>query len=946
MSQLAAKYAKLKKMVGGNRERIHYEESFGMPKEEFWKVTLPNPSIRRILAETEFSIRLSEERGGEFDALLDEALDFMQARMDEDGVLTKRTCEEAERILLPLSGAAKEYSLILAAHAHIDMNWMWSWNETVAATIATFQTMLKLMREYPDFHFSQSQGAVYKIIEEYAPELKPEMMKYIKEGRWEVTASAWVETDKNMPSTESLLQHIYQTKKYLKENWEIDPASLNIDFSPDTFGHSANLPELDALGGVDYYYHCRGLDGDNALYRWRAPSGREMIVYREQYWYNSGINPLPGIGLIDVARRSGGLKTGLVVYGVGDHGGGPTRRDIERAMEMMQWPVFPQLRFGTFGEFFKEAETVREQLPLVDHELNVIMPGCYTTQSRLKMANRKTEAALYDAQVWDTFAKCGGVSQSDEKQFASAWQSVLFTHFHDILTGSCVQDSREHAMGEFAHAAAVAESRSALALQGIAGLIDTSDIEIADYAENQAEGAGAGYGVENFTGIPSPERGYGFTRIYHLYNAGAVCREQPCEITVWDWTGDMREIAFTGAAGETLPFQLLDEELQQYWDHKYFRVLVYAKIPAFGFTTVVMSQKEPEEYRIYLQPQGRTHKPSQNVVLENEHLRAEFCFMTGELISLTDKKTGREKLACGKTGGLRYIDTEKKSSSAWNIGRYERISGPLDTTRLHAFEGELCSGFEMVQKVRSSEIKTTVTLMKNAKAFSVQMKADWHEITGETVPVLVYRLPIEKTERFLYDVPAGALYREPNHIDLPGLQYAAAQDGERLLGLVSDSKYGYRGTEDCLTCTLINATYSPDPYPERGIHEIRLSVGVFANDPKEMEEEAFRLNHAVPYQSGSVHKGSLGKQDSFLQAELGTAVLSGISVQAGFATVRLFETNGADTKITLRSGALNVKAAVCCDLLGQETGHAAERLEDGITLPLRAHECLMLKFPL
>ena len=129
------------------------------------------------------------------------------------------------------------------------MNWMWSWHETVASTVATFQTMLKLMEEYPDFCFSQSQASVYQIIEEYAPELKESIQKRIQEGRWEVTASAWVETDKNMPSAESLLNHIRYTKKYLQESWGIDPQALNIDFSPDTFGHSANLPELDALGG-------------------------------------------------------------------------------------------------------------------------------------------------------------------------------------------------------------------------------------------------------------------------------------------------------------------------------------------------------------------------------------------------------------------------------------------------------------------------------------------------------------------------------------------------------------------------------------------------------------------------------------------------------------------------------------------------------------------------
>ena len=126
----------------------------------------------------------------------------------ENGVLTNSACDHAEKILLPLSPDAKEYKLILAGHAHIDMNWMWSWHETVAATLATFRTMLRIMDEYPDFCFSQSQGAVYKIVEDFEPEMMKKIKARIAEGRWEVTASAWVETDKNMPSTESLIKHI------------------------------------------------------------------------------------------------------------------------------------------------------------------------------------------------------------------------------------------------------------------------------------------------------------------------------------------------------------------------------------------------------------------------------------------------------------------------------------------------------------------------------------------------------------------------------------------------------------------------------------------------------------------------------------------------------------------------------------------------------------------
>src|SRR5699024_8456962 len=164
--------------------------------------------------------------------------------------------------------------------------------------------------------------------------------------------------------------------------------------------------------------------------------------YREPYWYNSAITPHIGPGLIDLSRRSGGLKTGLIVYGVGDHGGGPTRRDVERALDMMTWPIYPKIKFGTLLEFFQAAESVREKLPVVDHELEYFAPGCYTTQSRIKRGNRRLEAALCDAESYASLANGLASFQFRKGAFRKAWQDVLFTHFHDIITGSCVQDTR------------------------------------------------------------------------------------------------------------------------------------------------------------------------------------------------------------------------------------------------------------------------------------------------------------------------------------------------------------------------------------------------------------------------------------------------------------------------------------------------------------------------
>ena len=318
--------------------------------------------------------------------------------------------------------------------------------------------MLQIMTEYPDFKFSQSQASVYRILERFAPEMLEEVQQRVAEGRWELTASAWVETDKNMANGESLSRHILYAKNYLSKLFSIDPDSLEVDFDPDTFGHSRNVPEIAANGGVKYYYHCRGRIGDQILNRWRAPSGSELILYTEPFWYNGEIDYTVAEYAVKFSEITGS-KTLLKVYGVGDHGGGPTRRDLDCLMEMNSWPVYPKFTFSTFHQYFHTVETRRETLPVLEGEINFLCDGCYTTQSRIKAGNRRSERALQDAELFDAASVLKAGAKPHPEIFAEAWEKVLFNHFHDIIPGSGVTETREYASGLYQEVAGAAGAR-------------------------------------------------------------------------------------------------------------------------------------------------------------------------------------------------------------------------------------------------------------------------------------------------------------------------------------------------------------------------------------------------------------------------------------------------------------------------------------------------------
>lgn len=921
---LFARFAALKQKAGGNREKSQYEFTMGTDILARNRITPLSPMNRRIFSELLFSLELSKKMEGRFEKEIDAALTLLENAMAEEGVLGNRCCLEAEALLLPLAPFAREYEVLYAAHAHIDMNWMWGFQETVSITLSTFRTILNLMQEYPGFTFSQSQASVYKIVEEYDPDMMDEIKMRIREGRWEVTANAWVETDKNMPDTESLIRHIELTREYLHKTWDIAPGSIRVDFSPDTFGHSRFIPEINSFGNVPYYYHCRGLQQDLTLYRYQAPSGKEILMYKEPYWYNSGVNPDNGTGVFEIEKRCAGLKTALIVYGVGNHGGGPTRQDIERILEMQKWPVFPRLSFGTLHEYFKKAESVREKLPVIDHELNAIFTGCYTTQSRIKLGNRRAEGALLDAEKMSALAHCALGAPFHKEQFDTAWQKVLFCHFHDILTGSGVQETREHAMGQFAQAIAAAQTRQSRAYELLSQQIDTSMFPAEKASHLLAEGAGGGFGIAHYAGVPNPERGGGTTRIYTVFNPSALPRKELVEITVWDYADDLLQTEMTDHAGNVIPHQLLDGKPQRYWDHLYTRILFEARVPAFGHAVYALRKKEITAYPTFLLHQEREELPKGPVILENEYLKASFKAGEGLLHSLILKETGEEMLSA--PAGLHLVRSANDGMTAWRIGRYMGIEPVKETTKVEIQEGKLRSSVIFHQKIMHSTVKMTISLDQGARNLSYHLEVDWHETAQNQpfLPLLTFRLPLKNaSDTLLCDVPAGHALRKAKDMDVPVLTGACAHVPGVTAALISDCKYGFRLSEGLLSLSLINTALNPDPYPERGVHAIRIYLALTDGTPHLLKETAQALTRPMIGVPTGVHPGPLPPVHSLMNMESDHACITSIRItEKGDLAIRLYEAEGKDDAVRIRAP-FDIREAVLTDMDGRVLEKAA-----------------------
>ncbi len=863
------------------------------------------PWAERILAELGFAAEVSRAEGGRYDGTIAKAIESLDGAARAEGTITRTMALQTEQMLAELVPAVKAYEVMCVAHAHIDMNWMWGFQETASVTVDTFRTILKLMEEYPDFTFAQSQASVYHIIEQFAPAMLEPIRSRIREGRWEVTASTWVENDKNMASGEAMARHLLYTKRYLGKLLEIDPDSLTLDFEPDTFGHSVHLPEALVNGGVKYYYHCRGYDGEN-LYRWQAPSGATVLVYREPEWYNGAIEPYMLTNLPSLCQRYG-IKVGLKVYGVGDHGGGPTRRDLNRLLEMQSWPLMPTLTFGTLGGFFRALEPHADQFPLVKGELNYVFTGCYTAQSKIKQANRMAEDRLYDAEALDASASALLPDFIPMGSLEPAWRKLLFNQFHDILPGSGVPETREYALGEFQKLLASAQINANHAMSSLCAAIDTA--KWTPVEDNGISlGAGVGFGLDGAAGFgfPQSERGEGLVRAYTLFNTTQYDRHETAELTLWDWQGDPNRLCVEDAAGRPVDHQLLGEG-DHYWGHRYLRLAIQAQVPAMGYATYVVRQASLQQVPRAIDTNPRCDRMSDApIILDNGRIRASFDPKRMVLISLTDCASGIELLDPAAPAGVFQLIRENPvyGMTSWRVGPYSQVINLNETAEVRVQPPEYGPLRQQVQYTMAfgqSTLKVTLHLDRDSDRLEYAVEADWHEHGSETlgIPQLGFSAPVAGSSGlFRYAVPFGYLDRPALDHDVPALGLACARSCEKpALALLADCKYGFRGTSQGLYVDLIRGSYDPDLYPEDGIHHFRLALALCADDsPRSLGIQADGFQHPLYFAATGLHAGTLPPDASLCQIPQGLRLCAMTPAQENGLIVRLY--NPTDSELS------------------------------------------------
>ena len=816
--------------------------------------------LERIQAQLDFANRLCAAHpahAADWQARIVEAGRLVWTGLDDGQTSIDALTAQAEAILQPIGDVAKGYTLRCISHAHIDMNWMWGWPETVAVVNDTFETMLTLMDEFPGFIFTQDQASTYAIVEKYNPAMFARIQQRVKEGRWEVTASQWVEGDKNMSSGESISRHLLYTRDYFRDKFGLSPEDVQVDFEPDTFGHPATMPTILARGGVKYYYHCRGSNGPH-LYRWIGPDGASLLVFNDIQWYmplapGLIVTPVVAGPVVEFAQATG-LKEMPMLYGVGDHGGGPTRADLRRLIEMNTWPIFPTFAFSTLHGFYRAAEAALDagtaHVETITGERNRVFTGCYTSQARQKWANRRGENLLYTAEATAVAgARLAGVPypQADLEQ---AWKHLLFDQFHDILPGSGVRDTNHYTMGHAQETQATAAMATTNALRALAARVDTDALRC-DFAtdatravkdEVESGRAGAGVGNDSNTGGASTFAGAKASdRAFLIFNPLPYPRTEVVEVKLWDTQLDPAHLVVTSEGAEPQPVQVLDRG--NYWAHEYLTVAFPVQLPALGYRTVCVSDRAAEFGLIKTEiadpwaGQGGSSRAilPPDYTLENECLKVTVDPASGGLASLVSED--REWIPAGKVAGvLQYCIESNNGMTAWVIGdmlKQEDLRTGGTFKRVQT--GPYVNTFRWTRRIgntgtaHDTTLELDVTVRTGVPRVEFRLRVDWREIGDKDrgIPHLRVRFPLAVADlQPRYEIPFGSIQRDlVNGEEVVAQRWAdvSEADGQGVT-LVNTSKYGHGFDGDTLGLTLLRASIDPDPLPDLGEHIIEYAL--------------------------------------------------------------------------------------------------------------------------
>jgi alpha-mannosidase len=807
--------------------------------------------------------------------------------------------------------------VVLIGQSHIDAAWLWTFVETTRKCGRTFSSVLRLMEEFPEFKFSQSQPVLYEFTKRHYPDLYKQIHQRVTEGKWEPLGAMWTEADCNIPNGESLIRQILFGKKFFKQEFGIDS---NILWLPDSFGFNWSMPQILKKSGVTNFYTSKLLWNDRTVFPhtsfwWQGIDKTKILAHISPVGLEGQIIPKSILKNINPSQPEQPVLPVLQTYGFGDGGGGPIKENLEFAVVLKTIVGLPLSQLSTAQDFFKQLEEQSLDLPTWNSELYLeTHRGTYTTQALVKKENRECENLLYSAELLSTlamfFGKNSTVRRYPKQKLDEAWKKLLLNQFHDILAGTCIADVYKDAQQEY------------------------QDIKIlcTDIIHTCAQGLS----------VPTKKSKSEFH--FTLLNTLGWQRNEYVEISV---KSHEKHLSVEDSNGNPVLHQIVERT-------KTGQTLLcfVEQIPAFGFKSLLVRAhgNKAELSEPWAVSSNKLETPFYRIHLDSK----------GAFKSLYAKQLRRELFQKGKTGNFfaTFRDSPKQWE-AWNLdAEFEKHKFDVWKTKQYKIieQGPLRATIRLELKTENgSTLLQNIHFYHHSPRIDFQTNIRWLEKQVLMKVAFPFNMKISSAT---YEIQFGAINRSSKprtdadiaKFEVPAQQWADMSDAKYGVSLLNNCKYGYSAKENTLQLTLLRSPRYPHPidpihcdegFIDQGEHAFCYSLYPHSSDWTKggTVVKARELNNPV------ILFQNLQAENipSFMESSKSNIFIDAIkkAEESDAVIVRMHEAHGVATDTTLRFG-IEVLNGAECDLLENEE-KAHKIIKSKLVLKFKPFEIKTLK---
>ena len=795
----------------------------------------------------------------------------------------RKTAKEASDYLnANIYGKTHEATAWSIGHTHIDVAWLWRLRQTRDKAGRSFATVVKLMEEYPDYKFMSSQAQLYDYVKQDYPELYEKIKQKVKEGRWEVEGSMWVEADTNVASGEALVRQFLVGKKFFKEEFGVDN---KIMWLPDVFGYSGAIPQLIKKCGMDYFmttkiswseydkfpydtFMWKGIDGTEVLSHFSPCEDADRDERKDyQTTYNAYLRPGYILGGDKRYSQKDLGRDYLCTFGFGDGGGGPTVDMLEHGVRMQKGiEGCPNVKQAPSLDFFRHLENQvkdNKYLPTWAGELYLeFHRGTLTSQARNKKYNRKTECLFHDVETLSAIAKKETGFSYPAERILENWKLILLNQFHDILPGSSIKEVYEDSKVQYE---SVIADGTELTANAEASLVSQINLENDSLV------------VFNTTGFNRKD---------------AVVSDIPVE-------GD---------------FQLFDGGTEIAYQKTYDGKIVFvAEIPAKGYKAFAVKAGVPSFSAMSANENG----------VDTKYFTVEFT--NGDITKLVHKETGVDAANGKPLGKLVAFQDRPFNHDAWDIKPYYKEKEfNFEFVGAEIIEqGAVRVVYKVDEKFRDSVVSRYYNVYADLQRIDVDYKTDWKE----KYVVLKADYPVDvNAVKATYDIQFGNLERSTTEnttwefaqFEASMHKWVDLSDNGFGLSVINDCKYGCSIKDGHILPTLLRCQTSPNSIQDREYHEFTFSIYPHKNNvsSSDVVKEGFNVNYPAYAVFAKANAGKLPADYSFVSADKDNVVIETIkeAEDGNGIIVRAYETWNSKTKVAF-SFCDEIENATECNLI-------------------------------